>query len=501
MITNLLTALVLSLGLVPASYLSAAEARPTVAASLSERIQPWPENPRYWQYKGRPVMLLGGSKTDCIFLLDNLEAHLDAVRESGANYIRNTMAQRRQPKPHKRLPDGRYDLDQWNEDYWRRFENMLKWTAEREIVVQIEIWDRFDYADRNWEISPWNPKNNINYDYAGSGFAPAYRYEDLFSDEHPFFHTVKGTSRYMHCYELIRKHQEAFVAQMLSYSLRFGHVLYCINNETSSEAGWGKFWIDFSKARAATSGVVVWATDMFDDTYLGIDARHTTVIFNDPEHYMFAEISQVNSRNFDEKHWDTLQWLLRRINRHPRPSNHTKIYGSGYHTFGTGGPEDGIERFWRNLLGGSASARFHRPDSGNGLNDLAQSSIRAARLLEERIRFWEVEPHMELLSERAPNEAYLAAKPPEKYVLYFPNGGSVRLDLSRAAGTFEITWISVSMGRVVQSSQGGRYQLMDKSLEGGRTVTLSAPYKGGWIAALVKKAGGGGTPSHPTTLH
>ena len=27
-----------------------------------ERIQPWTEDPRYWQYKGRPVLLLGGSK-------------------------------------------------------------------------------------------------------------------------------------------------------------------------------------------------------------------------------------------------------------------------------------------------------------------------------------------------------------------------------------------------------------------------------------------------------
>ena len=34
----------------------------------ADRIKPYAQNPRYWQYKSKPVMLLGGSKTDHIFL-------------------------------------------------------------------------------------------------------------------------------------------------------------------------------------------------------------------------------------------------------------------------------------------------------------------------------------------------------------------------------------------------------------------------------------------------
>jgi hypothetical protein len=458
-------------------------------ADNTGRIQPYSGNPTYWQYQGRPVMLLGGSKTDHIFLLDDLKEHLDEIQAVGANYVRNTMSQREgvELKPHKLRPDGTFDMNQWNEDYWQRFENMLRWTHEREIFVQIELWDRFDYAENNWEISPWNPRNNINYDYDQSGFGTDYRNDHLYRDIHPFFHTIPGTSRHTSRFDLIRKHQEAFVDKLLSHSLPYGHVLYCINNETTSEAGWGQFWINFIKARAADEGVTVWVTDMFDDAYMGPQARHAAVVFDDPEHYMFADISQVNSRNFDQKHWDRLQWVLQQVNRHPRPSNHTKIYGSGYYTFGTGGPEDGVERFWRNILGGSASARFHRPDWGNGLNDLAKASIRAARILESQMKFWEIEPHMELLSDRKPNEAYLAARPGEHYAVYFTNGGSVELDLSGAPGTFGLSWISVAMGRTVQTSQLGGSRLMDQTIEGGRVVTLSAPYKGGWIAAIVKQ--------------
>jgi len=457
-------------------------------ADNAERIRPWPENPAYWQYQGQPVMLLGGSKTDHIFLLDDLREHLDEIHAVGGNYVRNTMSQREgiERKPHKLLPDGKFDMDQWNDDYWQRFENMLKWTHERDIIVQIEVWDRFDFSQQNWEISPWNPGNNVNYTYEQTGFAAEYRAHPS-QDRQPFFHSIEGMPNYHARLDRIRSYQEAFVDKMLGYSLGYGHVLYCMNNETSTPPAWGQYWINFIKARAAEKDVIVWATDMFDDAYLGAQAKNASIVFDDPEHYMFADISQVNSRNFDEAHWDRLQWLLQQIGRHPRPANHTKIYGSGYHGFGTGGPEDGVERFWRNILGGSAAARFHRPNSGNGLNDLAKGSIVAARLLESQIKFWDVAPHMELLSAREPNEAYLAARPGECYALYFPNGGSVELDLSRAPGTFRVTWISVAMGIPVETSQGGGHRAMAKTIDGGRVVPLSAPYKGGWVAAIVKQ--------------
>ena len=43
----------------------------------ANRIGPYPKNPCYWQYKSEPVMLLGASKTDHLFLIDDLKAHLD----------------------------------------------------------------------------------------------------------------------------------------------------------------------------------------------------------------------------------------------------------------------------------------------------------------------------------------------------------------------------------------------------------------------------------------
>ena len=48
----------------------------TAQDANSSRIQPYTANPHCWQFKGKPVMLLGGSKTDHLFLLSDHEAHL-----------------------------------------------------------------------------------------------------------------------------------------------------------------------------------------------------------------------------------------------------------------------------------------------------------------------------------------------------------------------------------------------------------------------------------------
>jgi hypothetical protein len=65
-----------------------------LAADDADRIRPWDQDPRYWQYRGQPVLLLGGSKDDNLFQIPDLKEHLDEMAACGANYIRNTMSDR-----------------------------------------------------------------------------------------------------------------------------------------------------------------------------------------------------------------------------------------------------------------------------------------------------------------------------------------------------------------------------------------------------------------------
>lgn len=442
------------------------------AADDADRIQPWPQNPRYWQYKGQPVLLLGGSKDDNLFQIPDLQQHLDEIREAGGNYIRNTMSDRPdkgfEVYPFQRRGDGKYDLREWNDEYWRRFENLLRWTAERDIIVQIEVWDRFDHARQNWELHPYNPKNNVNYSYAESGFAEHYP-DHPGANKQPFFFATPAQRNNT----VIYRYQERFVDKMLSYSLRYGHVLYCLDNETSGEEAWGAYWADFIRRRAAQAGTRVCVTEMWDAWDLKADQHRRT--FDHPERYDFCDVSQNNQKKGQE-HWDNFQWVRTRIAQHPRPLNTVKTYGADTGKYGNN--RDGIERFWRHVIGGAASARFHRPDSGLGLSPPAVAALRAARNLESLIQLWEVEPANHLLSDRADNEAYLAARPGVAYALYFTGGGSVGLDLRTAPIPFEVRWIDIATGQWGQR----------ESLRGGDKVTVTAPDKGPWVAAIVTES-------------
>ncbi len=445
------------------------EAVAAASGTADGGIRPWPSNPRYWEYRGRPVLLLGGTKDDNLFQIPDLKEHLDVLVAAGGNYVRNTMSDRNdqgfEVYPFLRLPDGRYDLARWNDEYWRRFDDFLRWTAERAVIVQIEVWDRFDYSTKNWEPHPYNPRNNVNYTYAESGFAEHYP-DHPGQNRQPFFFTTPGQRNNT----VVLPHQQRFVEKMLSYTLRHDHVLYCMDNETSAQEAWGAYWAGFIRERAGRAGRTVCLTEMWDAWDLA-SAEHRRT-FDHPERYDFCDVSQNNQKQGQE-HWDKFQWVRQRIAAKPRPLNTTKTYGADGGRFGN--HRHGLERWWRHLIGGAASTRFHRPDSGLGLSEPAQASLRAARRLESLVPLWEVEPAMSLLADRADNEAYLAARPGRAYALYFTDGGSVGLDLRNAPGRFDLRWIDIATG-----DWGAR-----DSVPGGEIVTVTAPGPGHWVAALV----------------
>ncbi|MBD3383841.1 hypothetical protein GF407_02840 [candidate division KSB1 bacterium] len=72
-------------------------------------------NPFYWQYDQKPVMLIGGSVKDNLFQIRNPEQHLDLLRSVGGNYVRCTMSSRDSGnfKPYYQ-ENELYDLDHWN---------------------------------------------------------------------------------------------------------------------------------------------------------------------------------------------------------------------------------------------------------------------------------------------------------------------------------------------------------------------------------------------------
>jgi hypothetical protein len=126
--------------------------------------------------------------------------------------------------------------------------------------------------------------------------------------------------------------------------------------------------------------------------------------------------------------------------------NSVKIYGANSGRYGT--TRDAQERFWRNIFGGLASSRFHRPTSGLGLSVIAQAHIRSMRMFMDALTSSPARRTYDLLHNRSWNEAYCTANPGVEYGVFFPDGGNVQLDVSAAEGRpLTLRWLDIRQSR------------------------------------------------------
>ena len=424
--------------------------------SASPRIRPYGHNPFYWEYDGRPLVLLGGSCVDNLFQRagqtgpqgQTLADELDTLLACGGNYVRCTLSSRDPHNlwPYEKTDDGRYDLERWNEAYWTRLRTFLEETQRRGIIVQVELFDPWDCyraidAKRpGWAVHPFNPQNNVNYDAAESGMPEGIDYWP-YERSHPFFETVPALSDN----ERIRTLQEAFVARALAESLPFGNVLYCIDNQSWADPQWSAYWARFLRRRAGetetyltelwdnwdpTAGHVKQAAVQKADSHPFLERANALVTIEHPGLFQYVELSSHNAQS-GRTHYETGLWVRQRIRSSgkARPVNCVKIYGAdnpegdGPATPFGGRQNDGIARFWRNLFAGMASVRFQRAPGGLGLNDTAQQHIRAARVLMAVLDFYHGEPRPDLLRIEAGQESYCFGNPAQAFAVLMVGKG------------------------------------------------------------------------------
>jgi len=337
--------------------------------------------------------------------------------------------------PFERREDGLYDLDRPSREFWCRFARFLALTYSLNIIVQVEVWATFDYYRDNWAVNPFNPANNVNYGAWNSGLPERVDSHPVRA-ENPFFFTVPGEQGN----QLVLSYQQKFVDALLSHSLLYPNVLYCMDNETNVTPKWGAYWATYIRKAAARVGTTVHTTEMWDAHDLSHPSHKAT--FDHPALYSFVDISQ-NNHQVGQAHWDNAQQARAEVlARQVRPINSIKIYGASTSRYGT--EQDAIERFWRNIFGGLAAVRFHRPPSGIGLSDVAQAHIQSARMFSETVNVFACDPHNDLLSERGENQAYCMAAPGREAAVVFFGGGSVLLDTSSMPGDLTVRWLDAT---------------------------------------------------------
>lgn len=443
-------------------------------------IQPYSANPFYWSIDGEPVLLLGGSVEDNVFQIPDLTEHVETLVAAGGNYLRCTMSCRDQGDiwPFAQKADGRYDLNEWSEEFWEKIRLAAELSRRHKLVLQVEVWDRFDFAREPWQDNPFNPKNNINYTSEESGLREEYLRHPG-DRENGFFRSVPALENN----SVIRPYQEAFVRRLIDETLGHGYFLYCIDNETNEDPAWPQYRAEMIHQLAAQKGGSVNVTEMWNNHDLDHPEHENT--WKNPELYSFCDISQNNHQSHFIHYQNAMAFRARIIETgRIRPINSVKVYGSNDGHYGT--DRDALERFWRNIFAGLASTRFHRPDTGLGLSELAQRHISAARQFFEEFTPWQSEP----VSSRAPighlregalqqssaNEAYLLShQDRDEHAVFFPDGGNVILPL-RTRGTYRVRWMEIDMAKwgsaMVHSAEDG-------------SLRLTTPERRGYWAAVI----------------
>ena len=403
-------------------------------------LKPYASNPFYWEWDGKPVILLGSSSEDNLFQVEHFASELRRLARSGGNYVRCTMSSRDRDNvwPFSKLDSGLYDLTRPGEEYWRRFREFLAECRANRIVAQIEVWDRFDFAREPWSANPFNPKNNVNYDAAESGLREAIESHPG-ACENDFFHTVPALRNN----EVVLEHQRRFVNWLLEVTREYDSVLYCMDNETNDDPEWGWYWANYIAERAQEAGTVVHQTEMWDAHDL-TSAEHRNTI-DHPELFSFLDISQNNHRPAD-RHWENAVRMREIVAASDtiRPLNSVKIYGSNDGRYGS--RRDAEERFWRNIFAGLASSRFHRPPAGIGASPLSLRHVMSMRMFAEVYPFYAGAPAREVLLNNSWNEAYCNATDDGRFAVFFTDGGHVQLAVSEGA-RYSLKWLEIDACR------------------------------------------------------
>jgi len=195
-------------------------------------------NPHYAEFRGEPVLLLGSTEHyGAVINLDfDYVKYLDQLQNEGFNLTRtwngiyredtnsfgitnNTLAPKtgrfispwmRSETPGYHLDGNKFDLNRWDEKYFDRLKDFVAQAEKRGIVVEIGLFCFFHF-ESTWNLSPMNPKNNINH-------LPEITRQEALTLLHPEYLKV----------------QEAYIRKIVTELKDFDNIFYELINEPYS---------------------------------------------------------------------------------------------------------------------------------------------------------------------------------------------------------------------------------------------------------------------------
>ena len=147
------------------------------------------ENPHYFQWRGRPVIIVSSGEHYGAVVNRAFDYHryLETLAADGLNYTRifsgayvepegafnierNTLAPTpeqflcpwaRSTEPGNALGGNKFDLQQWDAGYFARLKDFVATASKKGVIVEVTLFCPM-YEEMQWKISPMNAANNIN---------------------------------------------------------------------------------------------------------------------------------------------------------------------------------------------------------------------------------------------------------------------------------------------------------------------------------------------------
>jgi hypothetical protein len=88
--------------------------------------------------------------------------------------------------------------------------------------------------------------------------------------------------------------------------------------------------------------------------------------------------------------------------------------------------------------------------------------------------FFHGQPCQEIFVDRDVNEAYCRGIPGKEYLIYFPDGGEVKLLLGHQKIEGDLKWLNIETEEWTET----------RLIEAGKEVTLTCPGPGNWFALI-----------------
>ena len=202
----------------------------------SEPLSLHPDNQHYLLFRGKPVVLIGSTEHyGAVINLDfDYIKYFNELVSSGLNVTRtftgiyvepvgafgikkNTLAPlegrficpwMRSGEPGYAIGGNKFDLSQWDENYFLRLKDFITEAGKRNIVVELDLFSNF-YDTLQWKLSPLYFKNNIN------GIGNIAGWKEILSIKHPEIIDV----------------QEKMVRKIIDELKEFDNLYYEICNE------------------------------------------------------------------------------------------------------------------------------------------------------------------------------------------------------------------------------------------------------------------------------